>query len=154
MQNSLSRNTIKVDRLYRLAAENNIPIDESCPESIVSMSVKLPNGNKIIGISKEEIAEHTKLECLAHELGHCLTDSFYAGYSPFELREKHERRANAWAVNEIVPFPDLCQAVKDGMRELWELSEHFNVSRSFMEKAIEYHKQRGLTVPTALYEEI
>lgn len=153
MLNSLSRNTAKVERLYKLAEENNIPIDETCPDSLISMSVRLWNGKKIIGLSSDENAAYTKLERLAHEMGHCMTDSFYAGYSPFELRAKHEYKANTWAVNEIVPFPDLCKAVESGMRELWELAEHFGVSQTFMEKAIKLHEQNGKTVPRELYEE-
>ncbi|MBR2478952.1 MAG: ImmA/IrrE family metallo-endopeptidase [Clostridia bacterium] len=153
MQNSLSRNTEKVERLYKLAEENNIPIDETCPESLISMSVRLSDGKKIIGLSNDENTVYTKLECLAHEMGHCMTDSFYAGFSPFELREKHEYKANVWAANEIVAFPALCKAVNDGMRELWELAEHFGVSHAFMEKAIKLHEQNGNTVPPELYAE-
>ena len=153
MLNISNKNTAKVERLYKLAEKNNIPIDEACPESLVSMSVRLPNGKKIIGLSNTEGTVYTRLECLAHEMGHCMTDSFYAGYSPFELRQKHEYKANVWATNEVVPFPDLCQAVKDGMRELWELAEHFGVSHTFMEKAIKLHEQNGNVVPRELYAE-
>ena len=153
MLNISNKNTAKVERLYKLAEENGIPIDESCPESLISMSVRLPSGKKIIGLSTDESTPYTRLERLAHEMGHCITDSFYVGYSPFELRAKHEHRANAWAVNEIVPFPDLCKAVSEGKRELWELAEYFDVSCAFMEKAIKIHNLCGNTVPAALYEE-
>lgn len=153
MRSISSRNTGKLERLYILAEENNIPIDENCPDSLVSMSARLPNGMKIIGLSNDESTAHTRLERMAHEMGHCMTDSFYVGYSPFELRAKHEYKANVWAANEIVPFPELCEAVKDGMRELWELAEHFGVSRAFMEKAIKLHEQNGNVVPRELYAE-
>lgn len=153
MQNTLSRNTAKIERLYILAEENNIPIDETCPDSVISMSVRLGDKKKIIGLSNDERSTYTKLERLAHEMGHCMTDSFYLGYSPFELRAKHEHRANAWAVNEIVPFPDLCEAVRNGYRELWELAEYFGVSSSFMEKAINIHERNGNVVPREFYEE-
>lgn len=153
MRSISNRSTAKIDKLLILADENNIPIDESCPESLISMSVKLPDGMKVIGLSNEESVTHTKLEALAHEMGHCMTDSFYAGYSPFELRAKHEHRANAWAANETIPFPELCDAVRDGYRELWELAEHFGVSHSFMEKAIKIHESNGNVVPRELYED-
>ena len=122
------------------------------------MSILLPNGKKIISIPKETPACHTmppdtKLECLAHELGHCMTDAFYRGYSPFERRSKHERRANNWATEQLIPFSELCNAVKDGYRELWELAEYFDVSCAFVEKAIQIHKLNGNIVPPELYEE-
>lgn len=151
MQNISSRNIRKLERLYDLAEKNNIPVDDSCPEILVSMSIRLENGKKIIGLSNVENNEYTKLECMAHEMGHCMTDSFYAGYSPFELRSKHENKANEWAVNEIVPFSELCQAVKNGCRELWQLAEHFEVSHRFMEQAINIHKKNGNVVPQELY---
>lgn len=158
MQNFLNRNITKIDALYRLAEEYEIPVDEGCPKNIISMSVRLTNGKKIISLSEpsdeeREKGSSTKLERFAHEMGHCVTDSFYAGYSPFELRQKHEYKANVWATNEVVPFPDLCQAVKDGVRELWELAEHFGVSHTFMEKAIKLHEQNGNVVPRELYAE-
>ena len=153
MRSISNRSTAKIDKLLILADENNIPIDNACPDNIVSMSVRFSDGSKVIGLSNEESASHTKYEALAHELGHCMTDSFYAGYSPFELRAKHEHRANTWAVNKIVPFNELCDAVRHGCRELWELAEHFGVSNSFMEKAIMLHKKNGNIVPRQLYEE-
>ena len=153
MRNFSNRNTKKIDRLYDIAEENNIPIDESCPKNIKSMSVRFSDGSKIIGLSNDEDIEYTRLERLAHEMGHCITDSFYEGYSPFELREKHEYKANTWAVNKIIPFSELCEAVKSGYRELWELAEYFSVSHCFMEKAINIHSQYGRIVPQELYSE-
>ncbi len=93
MRNFSSKNTRKLAKLYSLAENEHIPIDESCPKSIKSMSVRFYDGSKIIGLSDDENIEYTRLERLAHELGHCMTDSFYEGYSPFELREKHEYKA-------------------------------------------------------------
>ena len=152
MQNISKENTGKLNWLYILAEKNNIPIDESCPEALISISVRFPDGSKVIGLSNDENTAYTKLECIAHEMGHCMTESFYEGYSPFELRAKHENRANEWATNEIVPFTELCEAVKDGYRELWELAEYFSVSNSFMEKAIRIHELNGKTVPKELYD--
>lgn len=151
MQNTLNRNTAKLNNLYILAEKNNIPIDENCPAQIVSMSLKLKDGTKIIGISDVDNSEYTKLELVAHEMGHCITDSFYVGYSPFELRAKYERRADRWAVNRLVPFRSLCRAVEDGYRELWELAEYFDVSCQFIEKAIKMYEQKGNVVPPELY---
>ena len=153
MRNTSNKNIGKLERLYDLADKNNIPIDENCPESIVSMSVRLDDGTKIIGLSNNEESEYTRLECMAHEMGHCMTDSFYAGFSPFELRAKHEKRADAWAVNNLIPFRALCRAVKSGCRESWELAEYFGVSQKFVEKAIKLHEQNGYVVPRKLYEE-
>ena len=152
MLNFSSRNIRKIDELFQLAEDNGIPIDEDCPREIKSMSVRFSDGSKVIGLSDDD-SEYTKLERMAHEMGHCMTESFYDGYSPFEIRERHEYRANAWAIKEIIPFVELCKAVKKGYRDLWDLAEYFSVSRYFVEKAVDYHAQHGRTVPAELYSE-
>ena len=144
----------KIDKLYKMADNKNILIDERCPQKIIAISIKLSDGTKIISLSDFNVnnsEEYTKLECFAHEMGHCVTDSFYAPYSSLEQRGKHEYRANKWAINYIIPFNELCQAVADGNYELWQLAEHFDVSLSFVEKAINFHAQHGKTVPKELY---
>lgn len=153
MRNSLNTNTEKIDLLYDLALANDIPVDEECPEDIVSMSVKLPNGMKIVSLSNEDREDSTRLERFAHEMGHCMTDSFYEGYSCFELRAKHENRANEWATETLIPFDELCAAVKCGYRELWELAEYFDVSCKFVKRSIKLYERKGLRVPCELYEE-
>ena len=153
MHNSLNINTEKLDALYDLASLCGIPVDEECPEEIVSMSVKLPTDVKIVSLSNKMSEDSTKLERFAHEMGHCMTDSFYAGYSPFELRVKHEKRANEWAIKHLVPFEELCEAVKSGYREIWELAEHFDVSCGFIEKTVRFYEENGQTVSPELYSE-
>ena len=150
--------TNKKESLYNLASVKKIPIDRNCPEELIAMSVKFPNGKMVISmLSSFDAAEedqrlpYTELECLAHELGHCMTDSFYAGCSPFDVRIKHEHRANKWAIRQIMPFDELCEAVKSGHRELWQLAEYFDVSTKFVEKAIAFHSSHGNVVPRECY---
>ena len=141
-----------------MAVNELIYIDENCPEEVISMSIRYSDGFRIISLSKfEKPTEdapkkpYTKLECFAHEMGHCITDSFYAGYSPLEKRAKHEYRADKWAINYLIPFDALCQAVSEGNCELWQLAEYFDVGEPFVEKAIAYHEQHGNSVPFNLY---
>ena len=144
----------RIEQLYKMADEAKIIIDEKCPEEIIAMSIKFPNGRKVISLSDLSVNPdniYTKLECFAHEMGHCATDSFYEGYSPLERRAKHEYKADKWAINYLIPFEDLCQAVSSGYRELWQLAEYFNVSTVFIEKAIQMYEQHGQTVPKEFY---
>lgn len=148
---NISSPVTRLEALYQLAADEGIPIDEHCPASLVSMSVCFENGEKIIGINRT-VAKSPD-ECLAHELGHCMTDSFYIPYSPYLIRAKYEIRADRWAVQQLIPFESLCQAVGSGLRELWELAEYFSVSNQFMEKAINIYANIGMEVPKELYQE-
>lgn len=135
--------------LFELAEENNIIIDEACPKELVSISLCFPDKTMIIGLSDISLAPKgtTKLECFAHELGHCMTGSFYNLYSPFDLRSQHEFRANKWAIRKLIPFSALVRAGKNGCRERYEFAEYFGVSEAFIQKAVDYHASMGKFLP-------
>ena len=145
----------KLSGLYSLAEQEHIPVDEHCPEEIMAMSVRLSNGRKIISLSEESAyrdpsdprSAYTKLERFGHEMGHCMTDSFYAGYSSLERRAKHEHKADCWAVEYLMPFDEICEAIRAGYTEVWDLAEYFGVSCSFVEKALGIHAQKGHVLP-------
>ena len=91
-----------------------------------SLSVLLPDGGCAIAIDPwkmNTVAEETV--CLAHELGHCETGSFYSPHTAFELRERMENRADKWAIRTLIPKSDLTAALRGGCTELWELAERF-----------------------------
>lgn len=44
---------------------------------------------------------------LAHEIGHCVTGSFYSRSSACDVRERHEYRADKWAVHALLPRQEL-----------------------------------------------
>lgn len=73
---------------------------------------------------------------MAHELGHCVTGSFYNEYSPVDNRGKCEATADRWAVKKLINKDELLKQIKSGM-EVWDLAEYFNVTEDFIRKA--YH---------------
>lgn len=83
--------------------------------------------------------ENTKL---AHELGHCLYGGFYSSTTPLYIREKHEYKANVWAVKFLVPWDELHEAIHNGITEPWELAEYFSVTEMFINLALEYYLER------------
>lgn len=83
--------------------------------------------------------ENTKL---AHELGHCLYGGFYSSTTPLYIREKHEYKANVWAVKFLVPWDELHEAIHNGITEPWELAEYFSVTEAFINLALEYYVER------------
>ena len=153
----------KILKLYETALDNEISLYEDCPENIIAMAAKYPDGRKMIGIlnfdaigssfyySDRKKRAYTKLECFAHEMGHCLEDAFYCAEDTYSFRCKQEARAEKWAIQYVIPFDDLCQAVKEGNTQLWELSEYFDVSEKFVQQAIQYYEQHNKFVPKKLY---
>ena len=155
----------KINGLYAIAADNNINVFENCPKTIVAMAAQYPEGDKFVSILDFDALDtseyynekskrwYTKLEVLAHEIGHCMTDSFYYSDTPYTERCKQEARADHWSYEYVIPFSELCTAVEKGNRELWALSEYFHVSEDFVKSAIDYYAQHNKVVPQYLYNE-
>ncbi|MPM78936.1 hypothetical protein SDC9_125951 [bioreactor metagenome] len=77
---------------------------------------------------------------VAHEAGHIFTGTTHYIYSPFELIEQHETRANRWAIQKLVPPDELDGVLCRGLTDNWELADYFEVPEDFMAKAIDYYK--------------
>lgn len=131
--------------LYQYAEARGIDVAWFSFDRAESLSVQLPDGGCAIAIDPwkmNTVAEETV--CLAHELGHCETGSFYSPHTAFEVRERLENRADKWAIRALIPKSDLTAALRGGCTELWELAERFGVTERFMEKAVHYHLHGSL----------
>ena len=84
---------MKVIDLYVLAEQQNIEVIETALPENGSLSIMDDNGKCYIGID-ESVMDGDALELvhMGHELGHCLTGSFYNRYSPYDLRQRHENQ--------------------------------------------------------------
>lgn len=126
--------------LYQLAQQQSIPVLRFPLPENGSMSVQCADGSCLIGMDKSVqdggVQERVHL---AHELGHCLTGSFYSPYTRIDSRRRHEYRAEKRAVQELVSVEALDDAVAEGCTELWELAERFGVTEEFMKKAVCYY---------------
>ena len=136
--------------LYALAKQQNIEVLTFPMEKNGSMSIMDGDGNCTIGMDPE-VLDGGVLERvhLGHELGHCVTGSFYNIYAAVDNRRRHENRADKWAVQKLIPVSALDDAVASGCTELWELAEHFGVTEAFMRKAVCYYVHGNLA--TELY---
>ena len=126
--------------LYTFAEQQNIEVIETSLPENGSLSLMDDAGNCYIGID-QSVMDGDALERvhMGHELGHCLTGSFYNRYSPYDLRQRHENRADKWAILQLVTEAALDEAVADGCCELWNLAERFGVTEQFMKKAVCYY---------------
>lgn len=122
--------------LYRLAESESIPV--YCFELPLTRSMSVCN-NELCAIAIDPFAlESTAQEkvLLGHELGHCVTGSFYNRYSDYDVKAKAEYKADKWAVKKLIPKDELKSAADSGITEVWELAEYFNVTEDFVKKAI------------------
>lgn len=129
---------METNRLYSLAERSGVTVDRYPLPQNGSISVK--SGNKMFVAIDEHASPIMERIYLAHELGHCETASFYNVYSPFDIREKHERRANAWAISKLIPKTLYRKALRMGYDNVYSLAEYFSVTPEFMQKAVEYYQ--------------
>lgn len=80
---------------------------------------------------------------LSHEMGHIMTGSTHRADSPADLVERHEEKAERWAIRQMIPWEELRAAVSSGCSCVWELAERFNVTEGMVRKALEYYRVRG-----------
>lgn len=129
-----------ISALYALAKQQNIEVLSYPMPHNGSMSVMTDSGACCIGMdaSVQDGGIRERVH-LAHELGHCATGSFYNIYAAIDHRQRHENRADKWAIRKLVPVDALDDAVAEGCTELWALAERFGVTEQFMRKAVCYY---------------
>ena len=128
---------MEIRSLYDFARQQNIEVlPYPMPEN-GSMSVMMEDGACFIGMG-ESVRDGGVEERvhLSHELGHCATGSFYSIHTAVDCRQRHENRADKWAVTHVIPVADLDEAVAQGCTEVWELAERFGVTEEFVRKAV------------------
>ena len=141
---------MEIRALYDLADQQNIEVIPFSMENSGSISLMGDDGSCYIGIdtSFQDGSTQERVH-LGHELGHCLTGSFYNIHAAVDNRQRHEYRADKWAVKKLIPVDDLDNAIAEGYVEVWELAEYFGVTEQFMQKAICYYVHGNLA--TDLY---
>ena len=131
--------------LYEFAENHNIDVDWVPLTASKSLSMPFPDGSYGIAVDPWKM-DTLEIETvlLSHELGHCMTGSFYNKYATCDVRRKHENRADKWAIQNLISEEELDDAVADGYADIWSLAEHFNVTEDFMRKAVCWYTHGNL----------
>ena len=128
---------VELSELYQRAEKQNIPVYHFPLPKVGSLSCMDEKGNCSIGLDLPHRRTRNELRVrLAHELGHCVTGSFYNRFSPCDIRKLHENRADKFAVRTLIPEAALHEAVSQGCTEPWELADRFGVDEAFLKKAM------------------
>ena len=136
---------MEVTALYDFARQENIEVLSFPMEENGSMSIRMEDGQCVIGMDASvrdgNIQERVHL---GHEIGHCVTGSFYSIHTAVDCRQRHENRADKWAIQKLIPVEALDDALANGCSEVWELAEHFGVTEDFVRKAVCYYVHGNL----------
>lgn len=135
---------MKTASLYGYARRHGHSVFQNKLNRVNSLSVLLDDGSCVIGIDRSSMTEAQERTQLAHEIGHCETGSFYSRYVKVDSRQRHENRADKWAIHKLIPSDRLNEAVSQGHTEIWELAEYFEVTEDFMRKAVCYYTHGNL----------
>ena len=141
MLNLLNRTEIISNILDRADIFNVNVVDTTLHDG-KSVVIKQDDGF-YIGIDMEQICSVAELRCIIwHELGHIATNSFYNNATCTYDKSKAERAAIRWAVTHCVPFDELCAAIKNGVRNVYELADYFAITIDSAQKVLDYYRSR------------
>ena len=129
-----------IPALYTFARQQNIAVlDYPLPQN-GSMSLMTDTGECFIGMdpSVKDGGKEERVH-LSHELGHCVTGSFYNIHTAIDCRQRHENRADKWSIQALIPVEELDDAIAEGHTQLWDLADHFGVTEALMKKAVCYY---------------
>ena len=133
--------------LFQEAQDSNISIMYLSLSENGSMCIQSESMRYYIGMDYGVLKnESSKRVHLAHELGHCKTGAFYNRWAARDIRQKHEHRADKWAIKKLVPKDELLKAIDSGHINIWDWAEYFNVTEDFMKKAVRWYTYGNLAV--------
>lgn len=136
---------IQTSKLYELAEKENIKIYNYNISNVFGMFINVENIHAIT--LDKNLTSYQEKSTLAEELGHYYYDATYpVTCSNIQLISKQEYRAKKWAYNVLIPIEDLISALKNGLDNIDDLSEYFEVPSRFMSECIDYYKERGVLV--------
>ena len=131
-----------LDDLYSIADKSQISVHHTTLSDCASVSMRghiAFDENKFTSYAEEKT-------CLAHELGHCITGSFYTVFSKFDIKSKHGHRADKWSILTLIPSEEYFKLTRsDNPPEIWELAEHFGVTEDLIKKAVYYYENQALS---------
>ena len=131
---------MELRNLYDFARQQNIGVFSFPLPETGSLSFMEDNGDCYIGMDDSirdgDVRERVHL---GHELGHCVTGSFYNIHAAVDCRQRHENRADKWAVQALIPVEELDNAIAEGCTEVWELADRFGVTEEFIRKTVCYY---------------
>ena len=131
---------MELSNLYAFAKQHNIGVLPFSLPQTGSLSHMTDSGQCYIAMDPSVLDGNVQERGhLGHELGHCATGSFYSIHTAVDSRQRHENRADKWAVRQLIPVEDLDEAIAEGCTELWELADRFQVTEDFIRKAVCYY---------------
>lgn len=88
----------------------------------------------------ERLTNAEKMSIVAEEIGHYETSSGNILDQSVLSNMKQERLARKWAYEKVIPLEEIIEAVQSGIKEIYDLAEHFEVTEEFMRECLKHYK--------------
>lgn len=75
---------------------------------------------------------------MMHESGHLRTGALHKVYSPFQIVEQSEFRADADSFRRFLSSVEIRAAMRQGYTDSWQLAEYFDLDEEYIKKALHY----------------
>ncbi len=134
-----------MQKLYEVAEQEGVMVEEYAPlpAGFYGLYYNEENHFPVVSLSRE-IYGNRKLErsILAEELGHYLTTTdhclprFFKNYAHRLSISRQEYKAVRKGGQLLISANEILDAITNGLEEIWELAEHFNVTEEFMKLRI------------------
>ena len=130
-----------LEKLYYIADKEKINIFENNWSSTSARIFEIDE-NYVIALAKNNIQNSLQeKEILAEELGHYYCNAlYYLNDNPIQ-KAKCEYRAKKWAYFSLVPLQILKQKLVDGINNIYELADYFDVEPKYMNDCIDFYKE-------------
>lgn len=107
-----------------------------------SRCLALQNG-RLVGVNTARFDSTAELHtALIHEDGHFASGAFYLPYSPYQLKEQAEYRADKAAILKHIPYAELAARLRSGDSPA-EAAEYFCVTEDYLRKAYALYRELG-----------
>ena len=126
-----------IEQLHKFAANRGLEVYDFPMRDLHAVSLR--GGH--IAIDRRKCSSDTEYKCLlAHEIGHCLTNSFYRYGDHAHTIELNERHANRYAAELLLPLSELLRVMHRGILFAHVLARMYDVTREFAEMVLELYE--------------
>ena len=129
--------------LFALADEKRIPVDFFRMGYAQSLSVQDKDKRCYIALDLTTFEGASDLKVhFAHELGHCMSGGFYTRAADALTRRKAEAKADAWAIERLLPKDEFLRRMGEIDCDPHDVAEHFGVPVDFLHAAVEHYARK------------
>lgn len=142
---------VTLQGLYEYADKKNIALIYGRTHNKKAFAIEEASGGRAVVIDATKVESNREEKVvLSEELGHLDRDALcfvhdYASPLYAQNIRKAERRALAWAYQQLLPFRELKAAIIRE-KDLYQVADFFDVPFYFLEQAILYYRTKGKEV--------